>query len=281
MKNISVYFLFFYLVLNSAQAQDTIIVFYDEDWKEIKNEKEAIFHRKAFKDSNNVWVAYDYYNSNNIQMVGSFKSKKCRVKQGHFVYYHENGEKSSEGTYINDKNEGIWSYWYENKQKRSVGRFLNGKNNGNWNYYYENGHKKSEGNFVNNLHIGEWIYYDEDGIKKTTGSFLANERDGEWLYYYKSGKLKDKEFYSKGLINKAEGYFDNGTKSYSGNFEQGKPNGNWTYWNSEGRITLSGDLKNGMKDGAWIRYFSKSEMKLYYNKGVLEGKQLGGIVKNK
>ncbi len=66
MKHISVYFLFFCLLSNFVYSQDTITVYYDEDWKEISDINEASYYRKAFRDSNKVLVAHDYYISNKI-----------------------------------------------------------------------------------------------------------------------------------------------------------------------------------------------------------------------
>ncbi len=100
-------FIFILSSLNYVLAQDTITVYYNNKWTEIEDKNKATFYRKAFLDSNKVWIAHDYYMSNKIQMVGSFKSKKCKVKDGHFVYYYENGRKSSEGNYVKNKNEGF------------------------------------------------------------------------------------------------------------------------------------------------------------------------------
>ncbi len=114
------------------------------------------------------------------------------------------------------------------------------------------------------------------------GSFKSKKfkvKHGHFIYYYETGKLKNKEYYNNGLLYSAEGYFENGNIRYSGKYLHGKRQGIWTNWNSEGRIILKGNFKNGMKDGEWIRHFRDSNMKIYYNNGVIEGKQPGGIVR--
>jgi antitoxin component YwqK of YwqJK toxin-antitoxin module len=255
MKNISFYSIFFFLLAINVFSQDTINIYYDKEWKEIPNGNNASYYRKAFMDKNKVWVVYDYYISGKTQMTGSYKSKRFDVKQGHFIFYHENGQKMSEGNYLNNKVENEWSYWYENGQKKSEGKFLNDKNEGKWSYWYENGQKKSEGNF------------------------LSDKREGEWNFWNEKGELTDKEYYKYGQLNSAEGYFENGIRRYSGKYLNGKQNGVWTYWNPEGGIALKGNFKYGMKDGEWIKYFSDSKMTIYYNNGEIRDKKLGGIVR--
>ena len=111
MKRISVCLLFSWFLSNSPLAQDTLTFYYDKNWKEIPEKNAAVFYRKAFVDDNNTWSVLDYYISDKIQMTGTFKSKSL-LKQGHFVYYYENGIKKSEGNYLNNKAEEKWCYWY-------------------------------------------------------------------------------------------------------------------------------------------------------------------------
>ena len=58
--------------------------------------------------------------------------------------YHENGKKSLEGSYLNDKKNGLFAM------------------------YYENGVRSFRGEYRNGIGIGIWIYYDQNSavIKK-------------------------------------------------------------------------------------------------------------------
>jgi len=255
MKKVSVYFLFFILISKFLYSQDTITTYYDSEWEKISDSNNAVFYRKAYKNNDKLWVVNDYYISNIIQMTGLYKSKKMKEKLGHFIYYFENGNKSSEGNYKNGKAEGAWTYRYESGQKKSEGKLQNGMNHGEWNYWYENGQKKTNGQYTDDKRVGEWTYWNENGI------------------------LKDKEFFKNGLLNLAEGYFANGTMSYKGKYFLGSRHGVWTYWNTEGRITFKGNFKYGLKDGEWIRYFKEGKMKLNFSSGILKDKQVGGIVR--
>jgi Uncharacterized protein conserved in bacteria len=255
MKKIFISIIFLFVLSDLLFAQDTITLYYNSNWVEISNKDEATYYRKAFEDTNKVWNVRDYYISNKIQMTGAFKSKKLISRQGHFIYYHENGKKSSEGNYINNRAEGFWNYWHENGQKKSSGEYLAGKKEGAWEYWYEDGSKKSE------------------------GKYLKDESVDVWNYWYQSGQLKSKETYKKDGLFTYEGYYENGAARVKGNIVNGKPQGTWVYWNSDGRITMKGDFNHGLKDGEWIRFFPYSEMNLLFKNGAYEGKQFGGIVR--
>lgn len=148
-------------------------------------------------------------------------------------------------------------------------------------YYYENGHKSSEGLFAKDKKTGEWTYWFENGQKKTAGEFIADKKEGEWQYWSETGFVDTKEFFIKGVITSAAGFYENGQTRYSGEYTNGKKQGEWTSWNANGRIIFQGSYSYGLKQGEWIRYFSDGSMRLFYDNGVLEGNPLGGIVRRK
>jgi uncharacterized protein len=246
--------LLFLLLNQSVCAQDTLRVYYDKDWNEIRNKDEAEFYRKAFWDNNHIWTVEDYYKSHRIQMTGSYKSKDMKLKQGHYVYYHENGNKSSEGNYVNDKAQDLWTIWYDNGQIKSKGNYVEDKLEGRWEYWYETGQKKS------------------------AGGYLKGEREGLWQFWYKSGPTEAEETYRKGVVVSATGFFENGMLQYKGGYVNGERQGEWVYWNVDGRMFLKGKFAMGRRAGEWVRIFPDGEMKLNYKNGMLENKIQGGIV---
>ncbi|RLD74361.1 MAG: hypothetical protein DRJ02_05040 [Bacteroidetes bacterium] len=209
MKHITVYFLFFCLVSNHLYSQDTLTVYYDENWLEISDSEDATYYRTACQNNEKLWVVNDYYKAGNtIQMVGLYKTNDFLIKTGHYTYYYENGRKQSEGM------------------------FEKGKKNGEWNYWYENGNQRL------------------------------------------------KEVYKKGQLLSFISYFQNGVKQFEGKVTtHGRKDGKWTFWNSDGRITLTGNYKNDIQVGEWIRYFPDGEMKFNYKNGFVEDIQFGGIVR--
>ena len=73
---------------------------------------------------------------------------------------YDNGQKKSEGTYKDGKEDGLWTGWYDNGQKEIEGTFKDGKPDGLSTLWYENGQKKQEGT------ENEWTYWNEDGSLK-------------------------------------------------------------------------------------------------------------------
>ncbi|MBL0339894.1 MAG: hypothetical protein IPP71_02660 [Bacteroidetes bacterium] len=212
-------------------SQGTITIYYDKNWEEISNEKEAVYYRKAISESDNVWQVNDYYITDTLQMSGTYKSRKFNIRYGHFVYYFENGQKDSEGIFVDDKRDG------------------------------------------------EWNFYHENGKKKSSGKFILDDKSGFWQYWDENGRLKSTENDSKPNNCTIEGFYPNGASSFKGTFQNNKPHGLWVYTNSKGRVTFSGNLKNGKKEGEWTRFYKEGNLKLVYKDGETVKQKLGGIVR--
>ncbi len=234
--------------------QDTLVFYYDKDWNEIPNKEVAVYYRKAFEGSNKAWIANDYFMNNQLQMSGTYKSKKLKTEHGSFVYYHENGKMKSEGKRIN-------------------GDFV-----GDWTYYYEDGEIKSKGTLVASLAEGIWEYWYETGEKKAKGEYIHGEKVGVWNYWYPNGQIRLVETYIKGELSSVTAYYKNGKTSYEGGFSKGNKHGKWIFWNVDGRVFFKGSYRNGHQVGEWTRYFPEGEMKLLYTDGVPKGKVLGGVI---
>jgi hypothetical protein len=60
---------------------------------------------------------------------------------------NDNGQKKSEGNYLDGKMTDKWIEWHDNGQKKSEGNYLNDKKTGKWIELHDNGQKESEGNY--------------------------------------------------------------------------------------------------------------------------------------
>ncbi len=212
MNNKNLHFLVAIILSINLYSQDTIKVYLDENWNETPNGINATYYRKSFRDSNNVWIAHDYYINGQLQMEGSFKSKKINIKHGHFIYYLKNGQKESEGNYINNKADGLWRYWHENGQLKSEGGIFDDKRIGTWNYwnergklenmekfkdgilisaqgYHENGIVYFSGKYVHGKQQGVWTYWNSDGRIILQGKFVDGMKDGKWIRYFKDSQM--------------------------------------------------------------------------------------------
>ena len=101
-------------------------------------------------------------------MVINFLFKLDKTKnnlEGKKTTYYENGQKESELTFKDGKEDGLSTQWYENGQKKDEETFKDGKEDGLNTRWYENGQKSFEGTYKNGKFISG-KYWNEDGSVK-------------------------------------------------------------------------------------------------------------------
>ena len=90
---------------------------------------------------------------------------------GEAVWYYENGQKWTEGTYKNGELDGKWTVWYENGQKMSEEYYRDGKPYGLVTNWWENGQKMDE---------GIWKEFGPHGLR--TSWYPNGQKSGKTLY---------------------------------------------------------------------------------------------------
>ncbi len=88
----------------------------DENWKELPSEKKAKFFREIAKDSaSSKLTIKEYHLKSNIVLFEAVYSNNeaicLDIKNGTFTWRYENGNRSCEGDYLDNKRNGKWSYW--------------------------------------------------------------------------------------------------------------------------------------------------------------------------
>lgn len=98
------------------------------------------------------------------------------------VYYYEINDKDSslimmreyystsekiriEGTYKDNKRDGLWKSWRNDGKVWSEGAFKNGVRDGITKTYHENGKIYYSGQYKENQRVGKWEFFNEDGQK--------------------------------------------------------------------------------------------------------------------
>ncbi len=250
----------FFLIINililifvspELKSQDTATMYFDDQWQQCDKEHSS-YYRKYYKTDSNNYFARDYYNSGQLQMTGTYKTKEMKVKHGHFVFYYSNGQKKGEGNYIDDKREGKWTFWWENGHKRSEGEFFDGKRNGKWVFWHENGQKKSEGEYLNGTQNGKWIFRWENGVKEAEGDYVNGKQNGKWIFWTEDSLTGGEGMYSDGKRNgKWTTWWENGQKKSEGEYVDDKRNGKWIYWYKNGQKKSEGAYSGEKKNGKW------------------------------
>ena len=94
----------------AQELKDTIYL--DEDWA-ICEKPVAEYFRVATLKTDNVLMyvgdVTDYYIDGQVEMTGFYDENGLR--NGHFIFYHNNGKKREEGDFVRDKLVGLWSYY--------------------------------------------------------------------------------------------------------------------------------------------------------------------------
>lgn len=170
----SYFTLVLFLVLCSRSVcfaqEDTIRIFYDKDWKEIRDASAAVFYRDAFNNENGFWQVADYFADGKLQMTGAFLDKGMTQKQGPFEWYYPNGKLKGKAMFMNG---------------RMVDEAFE---------YYPNGQVDTQTLYDNSGKQLERKYYKPDGSEST---FIQAEYPGGMAEMYRF--IGEKVKYSRSL----------------------------------------------------------------------------------
>jgi antitoxin component YwqK of YwqJK toxin-antitoxin module len=249
-------FLFALLSIQTLSAQKKI--FFDQYWGKTK-EKKALYYRIVTPD-NKLFKVKDYVKkSNKLYMTGTYTSSKglYNSRNGVFVYYFSNGNKSSEGTYIKGKKVGIWKSWYKNGQLKSMGNYDRDLRQGDFVFYHKNGSVKSKKTFVDNEIDGFSVLYYDNGNIDEEFTFFKGKFNGPFKSFYSNGQLKSKGNYEKdNLMGQVKHYWKNGNLSFIKNYSNNLRNGVQVYCHSNGNKSCEEEYN---KDVFIYAYFFDEE----------------------
>lgn len=114
------------VISNDLMSQNTKTIYFDNQWKQCSKETSS-YYRKYHKTESKEYNVQDFYNSGQLQMVGTFKKRNWKEKNGRFIYYYKNGQKKSEVEYVDNKRTGKWTTWHENGNIKSEAEYKNGE----------------------------------------------------------------------------------------------------------------------------------------------------------
>ena len=129
------------------------------------------------------WAASDDEDYDDESLEGDVDDeellKGVEYRDGNMTtYWHDNGQKESEGLLVDGAKCDDWTYWYENGEV-SLEELYNedGELDGTSTFYYENGNVQTQGEYEDGQQQGVWIYWDEEGGIKGKELF----EDGECI----------------------------------------------------------------------------------------------------
>ena len=207
---------------------------------------------KEYTIKGNLIKSVKYLNGIEQIILPEFTKSNIKVER------YENGNIKSEGTFVDDKPEGLHREYtpegklqtakFFNKGTLAAEGFLDTLNNkqGTWTEYHNDGSIKAKGFYKNNKKVGDWMYYYENGNIEQIGKYDSKGRaQGNWEWYY---ACKTNCPSNKGILKKQE-YYDNN-----------RLEGDFVEYNDSGKVITKGQFIDNEKEGKWIlEYFDYRE----------------------
>ena len=200
------------------------------------------------------------------------------LPDGFTVFYHDNGQKSSEGIIKDGKPEGYWKTYNEIGVLVSEGNRKEHLLDSTWKFYDDNGILKMEINYREGKKNGTRITYLEK--ERIEEHFIDDLKQGISSYYYPDGQLKKTVQYVDGLEEGiAKEYAEDGRiiqlitykKGFISNRErinrfdsEGKKHGNWKYFYENGVLKLECIYKHGLMNGYYKEYDEEGNLLAAY-----------------
>lgn len=274
--------------------QDALNAFYRAGNVALKKNREypEIPASLGFEGKVRAW--YNDEKTRYLEAIGNLV--KDDVRQGRWIYYYSNGEKSAVGKYDdNGKKIGSWTYFYGNGNVKTIevletGEVTRFRENGTkYEHFFENdngltglaevyfpcGVLKDKIMFKDGKRNGHSETFYPNGKIDVTYNYIDNKVEGESLSYYDDGTLYSKTLFINDLRNGVYvQYHANGQLRMTGIYKDGKGDGEWKYYYQNGVPMKHGKFVNDEYVGDWLFYDKNGELeeKRSYN---AEGKEEG------
>ncbi len=214
-----------------------------------------IMYEGTFKDDKPVGLFKRYNEKGILQSEMTYADKKDEAQ---VVFFHPDGQKAGEGTYVARKKEGLWKFFSATRPSYLIGEE---------NYYEDLRHG-----------LARKFYPDSSLAEKVTWDF--GKRTGEWLQYYPDGTVCIRAEYFDG---KLEGpfsyYYPSGKLHYEGRYKADVRTGDWMILNEDGTLQQVLAYKNGkLADPKLAEKETKFLDDLEKNKGKIEIPDVTGSI---
>lgn len=190
------------------------LVYLDSTNQETKSKDYAYI--RVIKDSKLKQESYavqEYYRSGALRMEGNSKTNNGYSHEGEVTYYHKNGAKKSISNYIKGRVNGKDFEWYENGNKKSEGEYIEDEKK------RTTQHKINQfwdANGAQKVVDGNGFFENKDDNKSEKGAIKNGFKEGTWEGSFKKLKFSYKEVYKEGkFISGVSTNADGETQKYS------------------------------------------------------------------
>lgn len=177
---------------------------------------------------------------------------------GEIIHYSENGIIERSAIYEKGERQSEKQF-YENGELKNTFSYRNGEMDGKANFYFDNGQLMMKVVFREDKLQDVLQAFHKDGSKNTAITF--KEGNGRVIFYYD----EDKPFISLNFSDyKYDGeqqrYNSNGKLLIRENYKNGVVWGEVEIYNYDGELKMQGMVENGMKTGNWTELNYKGEI---------------------
>ena len=167
-----------------------------------------------------------YYPGGNLKAISVFSENGKNTKTTTFF---SSGKKNAEGSFVNEKKEGLWRFFSEfdealvseepfkeglkdgvvktffpGKGIAEIMTWKNGIREGLWEQYFDDGSHKLHCLYKNDLKEGPVTVYFPNGTIFTAGQYKEGLPDGTWKTFDLDGKLVSTDIYDQGVLIKTD-----------------------------------------------------------------------------
>ena len=140
-------------------------MYFDQNWEQ-SSAQDANYYRVVSTDTTTGSFRFfvkDYYPSGQVQMKGTYNSIRPDNKDGHFIYYFDNGQQQRICFYKENTLNGTFREWYRSGKLKNEQQYKNGLLNGPFKSWREDGSLKQEARYVKGVKSGNFKTYYENG----------------------------------------------------------------------------------------------------------------------
>jgi len=163
-----------------------------------------LMYEGQFIDNKPVGEWRRYHESGILKATMQYQTGNDTVKAN---LYNPSGKPFAEGTYVNEKKEGLWIY-YSNEKKISEEYYVNGIRNGICRKYYPSGQLLEESEWKDGQTEGNYRAFYPDGKPYLECKYRSGKRHGLCISYYRSGKTEVEAWYENNLPEHSWKYYD-------------------------------------------------------------------------
>ena len=190
------------------------------------------------------WIRKD--NEGRATYEGFFVNDK---PVGEFIRYHKNGKVRAKQLYAEGADSCYVELFLENGDKTAEGGYVNERKSGQWKYYGSNKEVILTESYRYGTLNGESIRYYADGVVLEKSSWAMGKQQGVYSRHFENGALNFEMVYTNDVPNgPIRHYYPNGALKMEGAYKNGLRDGKWITYSENGKDQKAATYVNGVAD---------------------------------